>query len=135
MIRVASRPVKEKNVMQTLYLNADQTKELVTSIGPQAVVVFTHYIAIAHQPNPNMEDDCIAKLTGLSERVVQRTRLELTKLGWFKRIKDSYKGETKITYLVGKQAVASSHVAVIQVKPVKDPYSLPAANSSDDLFK
>ena len=54
MIRVASRPVKEKNVMQTLYLNADQTKELITSIGANAVVVFTHYIAIAHQPNPNM---------------------------------------------------------------------------------
>ena len=116
MIRVASRPIKEKNVMQTLYLNADQTKELITSIGPQAVVVFTHYIAIAHHPNPNMEDDQLAKLTGLSERVVQRTRLALTELGWFQRIKGTYKGQPQITYLVGKQAVASSRHAVLRVK-------------------
>ena len=123
MIRVASRPVKEKNVMQTLYLNADQTKELITSIGPQAVVVFTHYIAIAHQPNPNMEDEQLAKLTGLSERVVQRTRLALTELGWFQRIKGTYKGQPQITYLVGKQAVASSRHAVLRVKEsgIKDP--------------
>ena len=116
MIRVASRPVKEKNVMQTLYLNADQTKELITSIGANAVVVFTHYIAIAHQPNPNMEDDQLAKLTGLSEQTVKRTRLVLTELGWFQRIKGTYKGRPQITYLVGKQAVASSRHAVLRVK-------------------
>ena len=123
MIRVASRPVKEKNVMQTLYLNADQTKELITAIGANAVVVFTHYIAIAHQPNPNMEDEQLAKLTGLSERVVQRTRLALTELGWFQRIKGTYKGRPQITYLVGKQAVASSRHAVLRVKEsnIKDP--------------
>ena len=123
MIRVASRPVKEKNVMQTLYLNADQTKELITSIGANAVVVFTHYIAIAHQPNPNMEDDQLAKLTGLSEQTVKRTRLVLTELGWFQRIKGTYKGRPQITYLVGKQAVASSRHAVLRVKEsgIKDP--------------
>ena len=102
--------------MQTLYLNADQTKELITSIGANAVVVFTHYIAIAHQPNPNMEDDQLAKLTGLSEQTVKRTRLALTELGWFQRIKGTYKGRPQITYLVGKQAVASSRHAVLRVK-------------------
>ena len=123
MIRVASRPVKEKNVMQTLYLNSDQTKELITSIGANAVVVFTHYIAIAHQPNPNMEDEQLAKLTGLSEQTVKRTRLALTELGWFQRIKGTYKGQPQITYLVGKQAVASSRHAVLRVKEssIKDP--------------
>ena len=53
--------------MYTLYLNSDQTKELITSIGANAVVVFTHYIAIAHQPNPNMEDSTLAALTGTNE--------------------------------------------------------------------
>lgn len=116
MITAANKAPKEKNVMQTLYLNSQQNTELVTMIGANAVVVFTHYIAIAHQPNPNMEDAHIAKLTGLSEQIVKRTRLALTKLGWFLRIKDTYKGQPKITYLVGKQAVAQSARAVLNTK-------------------
>jgi hypothetical protein len=119
MIFISSKPVKEKNVMQTLYLSQDQTRELVTTIGANAVLVFTHYIALAHQALPNMEDSHLAKLTGLSEQVVKRTRLELTKLGWFLRIKDTYKGETKITYLVGKEAVSAVSRAVLKVKQPK----------------
>ena len=102
--------------MYTLYLNSDQTKELIMSIGANAVVVFTHYIAIAHQPNPNMEDSTLAALTGMSERIVKRTRLALTELGWFLRIKSSYQGQPQITYLVGKQAVSESRRAVLRVK-------------------
>ena len=79
MSKVTSRPVKEKIVMQTLHLNTDQTKELITAIG--------------------------------------------AKLGWFQPIKGRYKGRAKITYLVKKQAVASSRHAVIRVKEssIKDP--------------
>ena len=36
--------------------------------------------------------------------------------GWFQRIKGTYKGQPQITYLVGKQAVASSRHAVLRVK-------------------
>ena len=101
--------------MQTLYLNSDQTQELVTNIGANAVVVFTHYVAIAHQTNPNMEDAQLERLTGLSERVVKRTRLALVKLGWFQRIKGTYKGEPQITYLVGKEAVSQMNRAILKV--------------------
>ena len=117
MILSANRSPKERNVMQTLYLNSEQTKELIQSIGANAVVVFTHYVAIAHQSNPNMEDDQIACLTGLSVRTVKRTRLALDKLGWFKRIKGKYKGETQITYLVGKEAVKQTNQAVLKTTP------------------
>lgn len=106
--------------MQTLYLNSEQTKELVTNINANAVLVFTHYVAIAHQTDPNMEDDQLAKLTGLSEVVVKRTRLALTKLGWFKVIKSKAKGETIKTYLVGKQAVAHTGNRAILSKPERD---------------
>ena len=52
----------------------------------------------------------------MSEQTVKRTRLALTELGWFQRIKGTYKGQPQITYLVGKQAVASSRHAVLRVK-------------------
>ena len=106
--------------MQTLYLSQEQTRELISTLGATAVVVFTHYIALAHQPLPNMEDSHLAKLTGLSEQVVKRTRLGLTKEGWFLRIKDTYKGEPKLTYLVGKDAVKSTSRAVLKVKQSKE---------------
>jgi len=115
MITSANKSPKERNVMQTLYLNSDQTKELVNNIGANAVVVFTHYVAIAHQTNPVMEDFQLANLTGLSERTVKRTRLALTKLGWFLRIRDKYKGQTKITYLVGKDAVNQASQSIVKV--------------------
>ena len=104
MITSANKSPKEKNVMQTLYLSSEQTKELVSSIGANAIVVFTYYVAIAHQTNPNMEDDQISNLTGLSKRTVKRTRLSLNKLGWFKRIKFIHKGKIHIMYIVGKKA-------------------------------
>lgn len=114
MILSANKSPKEKNVMQTLYLNSEQTQELVSNIGANAVLVFTHYVAIAHQTNPNMEDAQIATLTGLSEQTVKRTRLALVKLGWFQRIKGTFKGETQLTYLVGKQAVDQKNRAVLK---------------------
>lgn len=113
MILSANKSIKERNVMQTLYLNAAQNNELIKNIGSSAVVVFTHYVAIAYQTNPNMEDKQLARLTGLSERTIKRTRLALIKLGWFQRIKGKYKGETQITYLVGKEAVKKANRAIL----------------------
>lgn len=113
MITSSNKSPKEKNVMQTLYLNSEQNKELVTAIGANAVLVYTHYVAIAHQSNPNMDDEQLSKLTGLSVHTVKRTRLALTKLGWFLVIKDTYKGQKKVTYLVGKSAVEQTTRAVL----------------------
>lgn len=115
MIRTSSRPIKERNVMQTLFLSHEQSKELIAATSPTAHIVFTYYIAIAHQPNPNMEDEFVASLLGLSERTVRRARTDLTKAGWFKRVQSKKDGETIITYLVGKEAVASSTAAVLQI--------------------
>ncbi len=115
MITSANRSPKEKNLMQTLQLSPAQTKELVSNIGANAVLVFTHYIAISYQTNPLMEDENLSALTGLSAQVVKRTRLSLTKLGWFLRIKDSYKGTPKITYLLGKTAVGASHNSCLKL--------------------
>jgi hypothetical protein len=113
MITTSSKFNKEKNVMQGLSLTTEQSNEIVSAIGANAAYVMIHYIAISNQNSPNMEDEQIAKLTGLSEQIVKRNRLELTKLGWFLRIKDKYKGEMKITYIVGKKNVADRHVKYI----------------------
>jgi hypothetical protein len=105
--------------MQSLYLNSVQTKEIVKDIGANAVLVFTHYIAIAHQPNPYMEDSHLANITGLTTYTVKRNRLALTKFGWFKRIKGRHQGETQFTYLVGKEAVKQTHLAVLNTTTPK----------------
>ena len=106
--------------MQTMQLSSDQVKELVSTVGATGVLVFTHYIAISYQTNPIMEDKQVGILTGLSEQTVKRTRLALTKIGWFLRIKDTYRGTVKITYLLGKAAVGRSHNACIKLEETDD---------------
>lgn len=103
-----------------MYLSQEQTKELITMVGVTAHLVFTHYVAMAHTPVSNMEDDHIAKLTSLSERTVKRARLALTNIGWFLRIKDTYRGETKYTYLVGKEAVNATYRSVIEARETEE---------------
>ena len=91
--------------MQTLYFNPIQTKELLAIGGSDALVVMQHYVAIAHQSNPNMEDKVMAIMLDMPTRTIEKIRLLLTKAEWFKRIKTTIKGETHIIYIVGKSAV------------------------------
>ena len=94
------------------------TTEQVIALGKvcsKAYIVMQFYVAISHEKDPNMEDSQIAALTGLSEQTVKRTRLALTKAGWFMRIKDTYKGQLKLTYLVGKAAVEQTSQAVLKI--------------------
>lgn len=93
--------------MQTLYFNPEQTKELLSLGGDAALVLMQHYVAIAHQAKPNMEDKVLATMLCKTSRAVEDTRLKLTKAGWFKRIKTTINNEPHIMYAVGKQAVSS----------------------------
>jgi hypothetical protein len=115
MITSANRSPKEKNTLQSLYLNSEQTKELVAVGGANAVLIFTHYIGISFQTNPNMEDEQLSKLTGLSVRVIKRTRLELVKAGWFLKIKGKYQKKDTISYHLGKTAVSQDTFAVLKL--------------------
>lgn len=96
-----------------MYFNPTQTRELL-AISDFALILMQHYVAIAHQSNPNMEDSHLAKLLGKSAKTVQKTRLDLTAAGWFRRVKTTIKGETHIMYLVGKDAVNQPNRAVLQ---------------------
>jgi len=108
----ANKSTKERGAMQTLYFNPEQTKELL-SIGKEpALVLMQHYVAIAHQPNPNMEDTTLARMLNKSEGTIKNTRLLLTKSFWFKRIKTTVKGEVCIMYAVGKQAVSNTSSSI-----------------------
>lgn len=96
---------KERGAMQTLYFNPIQTKELLNIGGDAALVLMQHYVAIAHQSKPNMEDDVLANILDKKTSTIEKTRLLLTKAGWFRRIKTTIKGEAHIMYAVGKSAV------------------------------
>lgn len=107
---------KERGAMQTLYFNPNQTKELLSIGGSDALVLMQHYVAIAHQSKPNMEDEILASILDMPVRSIERIRLLLTKAGWFNRIKTTIKGEPHIMYAVGKSAVqdySSGRTAVL----------------------
>lgn len=101
----ANKSPKEKGTMQTMYFNKEQIQEILSISGPTGVLVMQHYVAIAHQTNPNMEDKVIANMLNMTERGIKRVRLELTNAGWFSRIKTTHNHETYIMYAVGKEAV------------------------------
>ena len=103
----ANKSPREKGAMQTLYFNLEQTRELRAIGGSDALVVMQHYVAIAHQANPNMEDTTLSNILDMPIRTVERVRLALTKADWFRRIKTTIKGEPHIMYAVGKEAVNS----------------------------
>ena len=102
----ANKSSKELGAMQTLYFNPAQTKELLSIAGTGGLVLMQHYVAIAHQQNPNMEDEVLAAMLDMPVRSIETLRLKLTKAGWFRRTKATTNGVTIITYDVGKSAVA-----------------------------
>ena len=106
--------LEEIELLGLLYFTPKQVHELIAIGGSATFVIMNHYVAMSFQPIPIMEDKWIASLTGKSKYSVERTRLKLTKAGWFKRTKTTIKKQKQITYLVGKQAVSSSHNACLQ---------------------
>ena len=103
-----NKSAKEPGAMQTQYFNLKQTKEILSIAGPAGLILMQFYVAIGHQPNPNMEDNVLASMLDMSVKNVETLRLKLTKAGWFKRTKHTHQGITIITYDVGKKAVARS---------------------------
>jgi len=101
-------------VEPVVYFSPSQTKELLSIADSTGLVLMQHYVAIAHQPNPNMEDKTLSTMLEKSVKTIEATRLKLTKAGWFKRIKFKTKGEAHIMYLVGKEAVSNSSSSCLQ---------------------
>ncbi len=101
--------------MQTMYFNKEQIQEILSISGPTGVLVMQHYVAIAHQTNPNMEDAALAKMLNMTERGIKKVRLDLTNAGWFSRVKTTIKGETNILYAVGKEAVNNYNMGSVAV--------------------
>ncbi|WP_299769723.1 hypothetical protein [uncultured Pseudoteredinibacter sp.] len=95
------------------YFNLGFTREILNDAGDLGLILMQHYVAIAHQTNPNMEDKVIASMLDKSVKTVEAARLKLTKAGWFKRTTYTKNGEKTITYDVGKEAVSSQNKAYI----------------------
>jgi len=104
----SNKSKKEPGAMQTLYLNSEQTRDILKETNEACMIQFLHYVAIAHQTNPNMEDGLIGFLLGWSKAKVKKNRLSLTKTGWFLRQNIRRKGDSTIIYYVGKEAVTQA---------------------------
>jgi len=115
MITAVNKSPRGKGAMQTVYFNPTDTKDIIKAAGDAGLVSMIHYIGIAHQANPIMEDTQLAKMLDKSVTAIRDTRLKLTKAGWFKRIKTTVQGEPRIIYLIGKEAIhnTSSSIAVL----------------------
>jgi len=117
MITAANKSPKRKGAMQTIYFNPEDTTEILSVAGDAGLVLMIHYIGIAHQTNPIMEDAHLAKMVHKTPSAVEKLRLKLTKAGWFKRIKTRISGKSLIVYLVGKEAVQNHHSVAVLHKP------------------
>ena len=104
--------------MQTLYFNQEDVKELHSIGGLNALVLMQYYVAIAHRPNPNMEDSHVSKLIFTPITTIRDVRLKLTKAGWFKRVKTTIKGKPHIIYYVGKSVIQTNFpsIAVLNIE-------------------
>jgi hypothetical protein len=118
MISTTNKSPKERGAMQTLYFTPDQTKRLL-AISDLALIQMQHYVAIAHQTNPNMEDEVLATMLGKSEQVIKRTRLALTSAGWFLRKKHTDASGLNVAYFVGEQAVENTQGITYQTSTSK----------------
>lgn len=88
-----------------MYFNTEQIREIVNDAGDVGYLLMTFYVGIGSQTNPNLEDAHLAKMLNKSVKTIEKTRLALTKAGWFKRTTASVKGEKHIMYAIGKEAV------------------------------
>ena len=91
--------------MKTLWYTETETKDQIACAGSLGALMMTHYNAIALQPNPDMEDETLARMLGKGKSTITKARLKLTKGGWFMRILDKRKGRESVVYIVGKAAV------------------------------
>lgn len=105
MLTVADKSPKNKKAIASMYFSAEELRGILKDAGDAGVVSMILYMGIAHLTKPLMEDAHIAKLLGKSVTAIRDTRLKLTKANWFKRVKQTSKGNTIIVYLVGKQVV------------------------------
>ena len=113
MQSAANRSRKEKGALYPLYFNPSQIKEILSIAGDAGLVLMEHYIAIAYQPDPNMEDIQLAKMLHRTTSAIEKVRLKLTKAGWFKRAKFTKNREAHIMYFVGKRSVQSHSSAYV----------------------
>jgi hypothetical protein len=112
MITAVNIEPRNKGALHTMHFNSEQTRELL-NITDFALTLMQHYVAVGKQTDPILEDKQMAILLNKSIKTIERTRLLLTKAGWFKRLKTTCAGESHIIYLIGKSVVSSHNHAVI----------------------
>jgi len=103
----ANKSAKAKGVLATMYFNTEQIREIIHDAGDIGYLLMSFYVGIGSQTSPNLEDAHLAKMLNKSVKTIEKTRLALTKAGWFKRTTAIVHGEKHIMYAIGKDAVAN----------------------------
>ena len=91
-----------KGVLPHMFFTSDEFKEIVNDAGDAGYALLSFYVGLSSMRNANMEDEQLAKMMGKSLSSIKKSRLALTKAGWFSRVRTTIKGESKILYTVGK---------------------------------
>ena len=98
---------RERKSMRLFEISEDTNKLLTKEVGLNGAYLFLLYRSLAPYKDANLEDSTVASKINLSEYMVKKLRLKLTKNGWFLRELDKRKGKRKVIYHIGKEAVAS----------------------------
>ena len=104
------RTVMQKNrntrTATPYYITGLQRRQLIQELGDICYIIFAVYVEKSQIDGFDYSDEKVAKLLGYSERTVQRTRLKLTKHGWFARsVYTNKKGRKVIMTYLGQAAV------------------------------
>ena len=88
-----------------VYVSSEERKELIQEFGSNTAVLYIYYLEKSGVTGFDYQDRKASLALGLSERTIQRCRLQLTNAGWFKQITLKHpitKQKATITYL-GKE--------------------------------
>ena len=91
------------------YLEEEERRELIATIGDAALLLLEYYIRLAAVGDREISDEAAAQYFGWSIQKAKRNRLALQKAGWFK--KDHYSirpGLKGVTYYIGKESVVDA---------------------------
>jgi hypothetical protein len=89
-----------------------QKRNLVNKLGLTCAYVFEHYMDKANSEGYTFHDKQVAKYLGLTEYVVQKARIALTRYGWFYQnlaVSLDRKKERTLNTFLGEAAVHEYH--------------------------
>jgi hypothetical protein len=109
-LEIVIRCNKKTKAIYTKYFVSDrERRQLISSIGDAAYMLFEYYLRMASIGDQELTDDNAALYFGWSTQKAKRNRLALSRAGFFRSTNGKLSDGTKtIHYYIGEDAVSES---------------------------